>query len=165
VAQEHTFDIVSRVDLQEVKNAIAQALKEVRQRFDFKGSRADIVLDEKERTLELVAEDDLKMRNLGDLLKEKLVKRHVPLKALQFGEPRPAAGSLLRQVVTLQHGIPGDKAKEIVKLLKASKLKVQASIQGDQLRVAGKNLDDLQSCQRLLREADLGIDMQFTNYR
>ena len=165
VASEHTFDIVSKVDLQEVKNAISQSLKEIRQRFDFKGSKADIVLEEKELRLVLTGEDDLKLRNVSDILKGKLVKRGVPLLALDFGSSEPAAGSLLRQTVTLQQGIPGDKAKEIVKIVKATKLKVQTAIQADQLRVTGKSLDDLQSVMQVLRSSELGIDMQFTNYR
>jgi hypothetical protein len=165
VAQEHTFDIVSSVDLQEVKNAIAQALKEVRQRYDFKGSRADVVLDEKERVIEISAEDDMKVRNLDDLLMARLVKRSLPLKAFDFQPAKAAGGSMLRQQVLLQQGIPIDKAREIVKLVKGSKRKVQVAIQGDQVRVSARAIDELQAVIQLLKDTDLGIDMQFTNYR
>ena len=165
MAQDHTFDVVSKVDLQEVKNALAQAIKEVRQRFDFKGSKADVTLDEKEKTLEITAEDDMKLRNFGDIIKAKMVKRGLPLKAFEFHDAEKAAGTSLRQKVTLQQGIPIEKAKEIVKLIKNTKAKVQAAIQADQVRVSSKNIDDLQAVMQLLKTSDLGIDMQFDNYR
>jgi hypothetical protein len=160
---ESSFDVVSRVDLQEVRNAIAQAMKEITTRFDLKGTGSEISLEGEE--IHLVSNDEFKLKAVRDVLEGRLVKRNVPLKALSFGEIEKALGGTGRQKVTLQKGIPTDKAREIVKLIKGTKLKVQASIQGDQLRVTGKNKDDLQSVMRLLRETDLGIDMQFTNYR
>ena len=160
---ESSFDIVSKVDLQEVRNAIAQAMKEITTRFDLKGTGSEISLEGEE--IHLVSNDEFKLKAVRDVLEGRLVKRNVPLKALSFGEIEKALGGTGRQKVTLQKGIPTDKAREIVKLIKGTKLKVQASIQGDQLRVTGKNKDDLQSVMRLLRETDLGIDMQFTNYR
>lgn len=160
---ESSFDIVSRVDLQEVRNAIAQAMKEITTRFDLKGTGSEISLEGEE--IHLVSNDEFKLKAVRDVLEGRLVKRNVPLKALSFGEIEKALGGTGRQKVTLQKGIPTDKAREIVKLIKGTKLKVQASIQGDQLRVTGKNKDDLQGVMRLLRETDLGIDMQFTNYR
>jgi hypothetical protein len=160
---ESSFDIVSRVDLQEVRNAIAQAMKEITTRFDLKGTGSEISLEGEE--IHLVSNDEFKLKAVRDVLEGRLVKRNVPLKALSFGEIEKALGGTGRQKVTLQKGIPTDKAREIVKLIKGSKLKVQASIQGDQLRVTGKNKDDLQGVIKLLRETDLGIDMQFTNYR
>ena len=160
---ESSFDVVSKVDLQEVRNAIGQAMKEITTRFDLKGTGSEISLEGEE--IHLVSNDEFKLKAVRDVLEGRLVKRNVPLKALSFGEIEKALGGTGRQKVTLQKGIPTDKAREIVKLIKGTKLKVQASIQGDQLRVTGKNKDDLQSVMRLLRETDLGIDMQFTNYR
>jgi uncharacterized protein YajQ (UPF0234 family) len=160
---ESSFDIVSKVDLQEVKNAIAQAMKEVQTRFDLKGSRANIELTGEEITIS--SADDSKMKAVRDVLEERFVKRNVPLKSLTYTEVEKALGASARQKVTLQKGIPSDKAREIVKLIKGSKTKVQASIQGDQLRVTGKSRDDLQTVMAMLRAADLGIDMQFTNYK
>ena len=160
---ESSFDIVSTVDLQEVKNAIAQAMKEITTRFDLKGTGSEVSLSGEE--LVLVSNDEFKIKAVRDILETRLVKRGVPLKALTFGEPEKALGGTVRQKVTMQKGIPSDKAREIVKIIKGTKLKVQAAIQGDQVRVSGKNRDDLQSVIRLLKETDLGIDMQFTNYR
>ena len=160
---ESSFDVVSRVDLQEVRNAIAQAMKEITTRFDLKGTGSEISLEGEE--IHLVSNDEFKLKAVRDVLEGRLVKRNVPLKALSFGEIEKALGGTGRQKVTLQKGIPTDKAREIVKLIKGTKLKVQASIQGDQLRVTGKNKDDLQAVMQALRAADLGIDMQFTNYR
>jgi uncharacterized protein YajQ (UPF0234 family) len=159
----NSFDIVSTVDLQEVRNAIGQAGKEITTRYDLKnsGSRVELV-DER---IVLTAPDDYKLKAVRDVLEGRLVKRSVPLKALSFGELERALGGTVRQRVTLQKGIPTDKAREIVKIVKGTKLKVQTAIQGDQLRVSGKNKDDLQSVIQLLKETDLGIDMQFTNYR
>jgi uncharacterized protein YajQ (UPF0234 family) len=165
MAQESSFDIVCKLDLQEVRNAVSQAVKEIRQRFDFKGSKADIALDEKANELTLSAEDDMKLRNLAEVLRMRLVKRSLPLKAFAFEDPKPASLGTLRQTVKLQQGIPTDKAKEIVRLVKDTKIKVQTAIQGDQLRVSGKNKDDLQAVMRHLKESALDIDMQFTNYR
>jgi len=163
VASEHSFDVVSKIDLQEVDNAVHQALKEIRQRYDFKGSSADI-RREKE-SLHLQAEDEHKLRAVVDILTERLAGRRVPLKGLTFKPPDEATGGSLRQEVLIQAGIPQDQAKEIVKLLKASNLKVQAAIQGDQVRIRAKNKDELQGAIRILRESSLPIDMQFTNYR
>ena len=160
---ESSFDVVSSVDLQEVKNAISQAMKEIVTRFDLKGSNSNIELQGEE--ILITSGDESKMKAVRDVLEERLVKRNVPLKALTFGDVEKALGQTARQKVTLQQGIPSDKAREIVKVIKQTKLKVQAAIQGDQVRVSGKNKDDLQSVMQLLRQTDLGIDMQFTNRR
>jgi len=160
---DSSFDIVSSVNLQEVKNAIAQATKEIDTRFDLKGSGSSLELQGEE--IALASSDEFKLKAVRDVLEGRLVKRNVPLKALTWGTPEQALGGTVRQRVTLQKGIPTEKAREIVKLIKGSKLKVQAAIQGDQLRVSGKNKDDLQGVIRLLKGHDLGIDMQFTNYR
>jgi len=160
---DSSFDIVSSVDLQEVKNAIAQAMKEIQTRFDLKGTSSTIELSGEELTV--ASSDEFKLKAVREVLEGRLVKRNVPLKALTFGEVEKALGGTARQKVTLKKGIPTDKAREIVKLIKGSKLKVQAAIQEDQLRVSGKNRDDLQGVIRLLKGTDLGIDMQFTNYR
>ena len=162
---DNSFDIVSEVELPEVLNAVQQALKEVHQRYDLKDSKSDIQLNEKERTLTLTSGDDFKLKAVTDVLESKLIRRKVPLKALSYGEIEPAAQSTVRQLVKLQHGIPIEKAREIVKAIKDSKKKVQASIQGDLVRVAGKDRDALQDVIQLLRGRDFGIDMQFTNYR
>jgi hypothetical protein len=160
---ESSFDVVSSVDLQEVKNAIAQAMKEIVTRYDLKGTGSDVVLEGEEITL--TSADEFKLKAVRDVLETRLVKRNVPLKAFTYGTIEKALGGTTRQKVSMQKGIPSDKAKEVVKLIKATKLKVQASIQGDQVRVSGKDRDALQSVIRLLKETDLGIDMQFTNYR
>lgn len=163
MAQQNSFDIVSQVDRAEVTNAINQTVKEVRQRFDFKGSSANVNLEEND--LLLTAEDDTKLRNMNDILQQKLVRRGVPLKALRYGDVEPAAGGTVRQRAAIQQGIPQDKAKEIVKVVKESKVKVQASIQGDVVRVSGKDRDVLQEVIAKLKSNDFGINMQFTNYR
>ncbi|PYS69738.1 MAG: YajQ family cyclic di-GMP-binding protein [Acidobacteria bacterium] len=163
MAQQNSFDIVSQIDLAEVNNALNQTVKEVRQRFDFKGSHADVVLEKHE--LVLSAEDETKLRNMNDILQQKLVRRGVPLKALNYGTIEPAAGSSVRQRAQIQEGIPQDKAKEVVKFIKDSKVKVQASIQGDVVRVSGRDRDTLQEVITKLKEKDFGIHMQFTNYR
>jgi uncharacterized protein YajQ (UPF0234 family) len=160
---ESSFDVISRVDLQEVKNAIQQAMKEIDNRFDLKGTRSTIELQGEE--LVLSSADEYKLKAVRDVLETRLVKRNVPLKALTYGTVEQALGQTARQKVSLQKGIPTDKAREIVKVVKNTKLKVQASIQGDQVRVTGKNRDDLQSVIHALKGSDLGIDMQFTNYR
>jgi hypothetical protein len=163
MAQQNSFDIVSQVDMAEVKNALDQTMKEVRQRFDFKGSRAEVRLEEGE--LILAAEDETKLRNMNDILQQKLVRRGVPLKALSYGRVEPAAGGTVRQHVAIQQGIPTDKAKEIVRFIKDAKLKVQAAIQGDTLRVSGRDRDTLQDVIAKLKAKDFGINMQYTNYR
>jgi uncharacterized protein YajQ (UPF0234 family) len=162
---DNSFDIVSEVSMPEVVNAVQQALKEILQRYDLKDSKSDIQLNEKERTLTLSSQDEFKLKAVIDVLESKLIKRKVPIKALTFGPIEKAAGSTVRQEVKLQHGIPIEKAREIVKAIKDSKKKVQASIQGDLVRVSGKDRDTLQEVIQLLRAKDFGIDMQFTNYR
>lgn len=162
---ENTFDIASQIDLNEVTNAIHQALKEIVVRYDLKNSKSKIELNEKDKKIELASADEFKLRAVVEVLEGKLVKRGVPLKGLQFGTVTPAAGSSVRQEISIQQGIPIEKAREIVKKIKDQKLKVQASIQGDIVRVSGKNRDDLQRVIQVLRAADFGIDMQFTNYR
>lgn len=164
MAADNSFDIVSKVDLQEVSNAIQNALKEIHTRFDLKDSKSDIQLEGKE-ALVLSSADEYKLKAVTDILQSKLVKRGVPIKALSYGAVEPAAGSSVRQRITMQQGIPIEKAREIVKLIKDSKKKVQASIQGDTVRVSGKDRDALQEIIGLLRGHDFGIDMQFTNYR
>ncbi len=161
---ENTFDIVSKVDLQEVSNAIQQALKEIHTRFDLKDSKSNIALDGKDAIV-LTSIDEFKLKAVNDVFQQKLVKRGVPLKALTYGPIETAAGSTVRQRITMQQGIPIEKARDIVKLIKNSKKKVQASIQGDLVRVSGKDRDTLQEIIALLRSNDFGIDMQFTNYR
>jgi hypothetical protein len=160
---EASFDIVSSVDLQEVKNAISQAMKEITTRFDLKGTASNVELTGEE--LVLSSSDEFKLKAVRDVLEGRLVKRNVPLKALTYGTMEKALGGTARQKVSLQKGIPTDKAREIVKLIKGTKLKVQPAIQGEQVRVTGKNRDDLQAVIQLLKGSDLGIDMQFTNYR
>ncbi len=160
---DSSFDVVSSVDMQEMKNAIGQAMKEITTRFDLKGTGSNIELTGEE--VVLTSNDEGKLKAVRDVLEGRLVKRNVPLKALTFGAIEKALGGTARQVITLQKGIPSEKAREIVKIIKGSKLKVQASIQGEQVRVSGKNRDDLQSVIRMLKDTDLGIDMQFTNYR
>jgi uncharacterized protein YajQ (UPF0234 family) len=162
---DNTFDIVSKIELPEVSNAIQQALKEIQQRYDLKNSHSNIELQEKENKIQLQSQDEYKLKAVIEILEQKLVKRKVPLKGLVFGTVTPAASSTVRQEVTLQQGIPIEKARDIVRVIKESKKKVQASIQGDLVRVSGKDRDTLQEVLALLRGHDFGIDMQFTNYR
>lgn len=162
---ENSFDIVSRVELPEVVNAIQQAMKEISQRYDLKNTKSQIELIEKEHKIILHSSGDFHLKAVFEILQGKLVKRGVPLKALTCGPVQPAAGGAVRQEITLQQGIPTEKAREIVKAIKDTKKKVQASIQGDFVRVAGKDRDVLQQVIALLRAEDFGIDMQFTNYR
>lgn len=161
---ENSFDIVSKIDLQEVSNAMQNALKEIHQRFDLKDSKSNIALEGKDAII-LSSADEYKLKAVNDVFQQKLVKRGVPLKGLNYGAIEPAAGSTVRQRISLQQGIPIEKAREIVKLIKDSKKKVQASIQGDTVRVSGKDRDALQEIIALVRGRDFGIDMQFTNYR
>jgi uncharacterized protein YajQ (UPF0234 family) len=161
---ENSFDIVSKVDLQEVSNAIQQALKEIHQRYDLKDSKSNVELEGKDAII-LTSADEYKLKAVTDVLQSKLVKRGVALKAFDYGKIEPAASSTVRQRVTMQQGIPTEKAREIVKVIKDSKKKVQASIQGDTVRVSGKDRDTLQEIMAVLRQKDFGIDMQFTNYR
>ena len=162
---DNTFDIVSKIDLAEVNNAIQQARKELITRYDLKNSKSEIELNEKDHKIQLASQDEFKLKAVLDILEQKLVKRQVPLKGLTFGAVSAAAGSSVRQEISLQQGIPIEKAREIVKTIKESKKKVQASIQGDLVRVSGKDRDTLQEVMALLRSHDYGIDMQFTNYR
>jgi uncharacterized protein YajQ (UPF0234 family) len=161
---ENTFDIVSKIDLQEVSNAIQQALKEIHTRFDLKDSKSSIVLEGKDAII-LQSVDEFKLKAVNDVFQQKLVKRGVPLKGLTYSAVESALGGTARQRITMQQGIPIEKARDIVKLIKNSKKKVQASIQGDLVRVSGKDRDALQEVIALLRQQDFGIDMQFTNYR
>ena len=163
MAKENSFDIVSKTDYSEVTNAINQTTKEISQRFDFKGSHATVEIQDKD--LLLTAEDETKLRNMNDILQGKLVKRGISLKALDYQKIEPAAGGTVRQVVKIQQGIPIEKAKEVVKFIKDSKMKVQASIQGETVRISGKDRDTLQEVIAALKGNDFGIDMQFDNYR
>ncbi len=166
MATQSSFDITSTIDLQEVDNAVNQARKEIGQRFDFKGSRASIEFNRTENALVLVAEDEFKLEAVWEVLETRLVRRQVPVKNLKPGPTEPAANGTVRRTVTLQQGIPSEAAREIVKLLKERKLKkVQAAIQGDQVRVSSPSRDDLQEAIKLLREQDFGVSLQFGNYR
>lgn len=166
MAATYSFDITSTLDMQEVDNAINQARKELAQRYDFKGSSASIELDQKAQTLTLAAEDTFRLEALWEVLTTRLVRRSVPVKNLKRGDVEPASGGTVRQVVTLQMGIPTEAARDIVKHLKDQKLKkVQAAIQGDQVRVSSPSKDDLQNAMTSLRGADFGIALQFGNYR
>ncbi|MBP1659861.1 MAG: hypothetical protein H6P95_1053 [Candidatus Aminicenantes bacterium] len=160
---DHSFDIVSRIDLQEVANAVNVTLKEIRNRFDFKNSRADIVLEKEKMTL--VADDDFKIKALRTALEEKLVKRKVPLRALEYRRIEEGANRTVKQEVVFQAGIPIEKAREIVKLVKGEKFKAQVAIQGDEVRVSSAKIDVLQEVITFLKAKDLGIHMQFMNYR
>ena len=162
---DNSFDIVSQIEMPEVLNAVNQASKELITRYDLKDSKSEIVLSEKDKKILLASQDEFKLKAVVEILEGKLVKRKVPLKGLQYGSVTPAGGATVRQEITLQQGIPIEKAREIVKAIKDSKKKVQASIQGDMVRVSGKDRDTLQDIIALLRGHDFGIDMQFTNYR
>ena len=163
--QEFSFDVVSKVDLQEVSNAVQQASKEIATRFDFRGSASRIEWAERELALTLTSDDAHKLKSVVDILETRLAKRGIPAKALEFGAVEDAAGGTVRQVVKVQQGIPSEKARQIVKAIKDRKLKVQASIQADQVRVSGRNKDDLQATIALLRGGEFGLPLQFTNYR
>lgn len=162
---EYSFDIVSKVDMQEVSNAIQQALKEISQRYDFRGSKSEIDLDQGKGEINIVSDDEYKLKSVVDILESKLVKRKVPLKALNYGKVENALSGTVKQSVSLQQGIPTEKAKEIVKIIKGTKMKVQVEIQKDQLRVRAKKIDDLQDVMSLLKEKDLDIHIEFVNYR
>ena len=166
MAPTYSFDVTSNIEMPEVDNAVNQARKEIGQRFDFKGSPAAIDVDQKAGTLTLTAEDNFKLEAVWDVLQTRLIKRSVPVKNLKRGEIEPAAGSTVRQVITMQQGISTDAAKEIVKHLKDLKLKkVHASIQGDQVRISSPSKDDLQGAMQALRAKDFGVALQFGNYR
>jgi hypothetical protein len=161
----NSFDIVSEINWQELDNAINQAMKEILQRYDFKGSKSSIEMNQKEKKLIIHTEDDYKLRAVIDIFQNKCVKRAVPLKSFKYKEPEPASGGTLRQTIEVQQGISTDNARKIVKMIKELKLKVQAAIQDEQVRVSGKSKDDLQTVQKMLKEADLDFAVQFVNYR
>jgi len=163
MAAENSFDVVSRINMSEVTNAVTQAMKEIGQRFDFKGSKSDIT--QEKDALVIVSDDEYKLKSVIDILQTKLIKRGVPVKNLSYGKVEPALAGTVRQHVSLQQGIPTDKAKEIVKAIKDAKIKVQAAIQSEQVRVSGKSRDDLQTVIQLLKGRDFGIELQFENYR
>lgn len=162
---DNSFDIVSVVDMPEVLNGVQQARKEIQTRFDLKDSKSEIELNEKDKKIIVTSVDDFKLRAVVDVLQQKLVKRKVPLKNFTNGPIVTAAGSTVRQEIAIQQGIPQEKCKEIVKAIKDSKQKVQASIQGDLVRVSSKSRDSLQDVMQLIRGADFGLDLQFSNYR
>jgi len=165
MASDKSFDIVSNVDLAEVENAINQAMKEIYNRYDFKGTKTKIDLDKDKNEIRILSDDDFRLKSVIDVLETKFVKRKIPIKALEYSTVESASGGAARQNIILQQGIPTEKAKEIVKLLKASKIKLQGEIQKDQVRIRGKKLDDLQTFMGILKEKDLGIHMDFVNYR
>jgi hypothetical protein len=165
MADEHSFDIVSQTDMQEVLNAVQQAMKEIGQRFDFKGSESNIELDKNKSELTLTSDNDFKLQSITEILKNKFVKRNVSLKSLNFGKIEKAAGETVRQVVNLQQGISAERAKDIVKLIKDMKIKVQAEIQKDQVRVRAKKIDDLQSVMTMLKGKEFDYHIAFVNYR
>ena len=165
MADQNSFDIVSRVDIQEVDNALNQARKEIAQRYDFKASKSSVTLNEKEHEIVVISDDEFKMKSVIDMIQTKFVKRSVPLKALSYGKVEPAAGGTVRQTIKLQNGIEKENAKLLVKMIKDTKIRVQAQIMEDQVRVAGKNKDDLQAVMAMLRQADLQFAIQFVNYR
>lgn len=163
MAAENSFDVVSKIDMSEVTNAVTQALKEIGQRFDFKGSKSNITQEKDD--LVIASDDEYKLKSVIDILQAKLVKRGVPTRNISYGKLEPALSGTVRQRLTLQQGIPVDKAKEVVKAIKDAKIKVQASIQSDQVRVSGKSRDDLQTVIQLLKGKDFGIELQFENFR
>lgn len=165
MAATYSFDVTSTIEMPEVDNAVNQAKKEIGQRFDFKGSTATIDLDQKANTLTLTAEDNFKLESVWDVLQTRLIKRNVAVKNLKRGEVEPAGGSTVKQVITLQQGIPIESAKDIVKHLKELKLKVQAAIQGEQVRITSASKDHLQDAMSALRAKDFGVALQFGNYR
>jgi uncharacterized protein YajQ (UPF0234 family) len=158
-----SFDIVSKVDMQEIDNAVNQTVKEIAQRYDFKGTKSEVTLDKE--AIRVLADDDFRLKAIVDILQSKCVKRGIPLKALQYGKAEPASGGMMRQLITIQQGVSKEKGKEIIGVIKETKLKVQGQIQEDQVRVTGKNIDDLQETIRVLKGKDLGLDLQFINFR
>ncbi|MFB9273540.1 YajQ family cyclic di-GMP-binding protein [Cohnella cellulosilytica] len=163
MASEYSFDVVSKVDMQEMNNAVQQALKEIETRFDFKGSKSDIKLENDQLTV--TSDSDFKLQSVVDILQSKMIKRGVPILNLDYGKIEPASGGTVRQVIKLRQGIDQENAKKINVLIRDSKLKIKSQIQGDQLRVTGKSKDDLQSIMSLLKGAGLPMELQFTNYR
>jgi cyclic-di-GMP-binding protein len=164
MAQDNSFDVVSKVDIQEVRNAIDQALKEIHQRFDLKDTHSEVKLEGND-SIQLASANEYKLEAVKDILSQKMVRRGVSLKNLTYGKVEPAAGQSVRQKISLQQGIPVEKAKEIVRLVKDSKKKAQASIQGDTVRISSKSRDDLQAIMAMLRAKEMGLELQFTNYR
>ena len=158
-----SFDIVSKVDMQEVDNAVNQAVKEIGQRYDFKGSKCRS--RRRRDSVKMLADDDYKLKAVVDVLQSKFLKRNISIKALQYGKVEPASGGMVRQIITVQQGISKEKAKDIIAVIKEAKLKVQAQIQDDQVRVTGKNRDDLQDAIQLLKASDMDVEMQFLNFR
>lgn len=158
-----SFDIVSKVEMQEIDNAVNQTVKEIAQRYDFKGSKSEITLEKE--SIKILADDDFRLKAIVDILQSKLIKRGVSIKALQYGKPETASGSMVRQILTIQQGVSKEKGKDIVGVIKDTKLKVQAQIQDDQVRVTGKNIDDLQEIIGILKGKDLGIELQYVNFR
>lgn len=165
MAKDSSFDIVSEVDLQEIDNAINQANKEISTRYDFKNTKSKLTWNKNESQIIIDADDDYKLRSVQDVLHTKLVRRGIDLKSLQYNKPEPASGGTLRQTVNIQQGIETEKAREINKFIKNSKIKVQVAIEGTKVRVSGKNKDDLQKVIQMLKEHDFGVPLQFTNYR
>jgi uncharacterized protein YajQ (UPF0234 family) len=163
MSSENSFDIVSKMDMQELNNAIQQAVKEIETRFDFKGSKSSIGLEKEQ--LVIVSDDEFKLQNVLDILHSKMAKRGIALKNLDYGKIEPAASSTIRQRISLKQGVDQDNAKKINILIRDSKLKVKSQIQGDQIRVTGKSKDDLQAVMNLLRKADIPLDLQFMNFR
>lgn len=165
MAQKYSFDVVSKIDFQEVLNAVDQATREVTQRYDFKGSKTTITLNQKERNIVIATEDDFKLKSVVDILEGRFVKRGIALKAMTFNKPEEAFGGSVRQKIDIQSGIPVEKCKEIVKLIKGAKIKVQSTIQDAQVRISGAKKDDLQQVQQLLKESSIDTHMEFENYR
>ena len=158
-----SFDIVSKVDMQEVDNSVNQTVKEITQRYDFKGSKSQITLEND--TIKVLADDDFRLKAIIDILQSKCIKRGISLKALQYGKAESASGGMVRQIITIQQGISKEKGKELNSIIKETRLKVQSQIQEDQVRVTGKNIDDLQEIIKLLKEKDIGVELQFVNFR
>ncbi|UJS18054.1 MAG: YajQ family cyclic di-GMP-binding protein [Candidatus Jettenia sp.] len=164
MAEMHSFDIVCKVEMHEVNNAVDQAKKQLAVRYDFKGSKSSVTLNN-DNSITLIADDDYKMRSLTEILQDKLEKRGIPLKSLNVGEPENALGGTIRQVITFQSGIPMEKAKELVKFIKGLKLKIQAQIQEDKVRITGQKIDDLQSVMKAIKDQNYDFAMQFVNYK
>lgn len=158
-----SFDIVSKVEMQEIDNAVNQTVKEIAQRYDFKGSKSEVTLEKE--AIKILADDDFRLKAIVDILQSKLIKRGISIKALQYGKPETASGGMVRQTLTIQQGVSKEKGKDVVAVIKETKLKVQAQIQDDQVRVTGKNIDDLQEAIGILKGKDLGIELQYVNFR
>jgi cyclic-di-GMP-binding protein len=165
MADQNSFDVVSKVEMQEVKNAVDQAMKEIHQRFDFKGTKTDLLLKEKEGELVIVSDDEYKLKSVVDILKTKLIKRNVSVKAFSFGTMEAALGGTMRQIAKIQNGLTTEKAKEITKAIKDGKFKAQAQIQADQVRVQSKSRDELQAVIGFLKSKDFEVDLQYINFR